>query len=160
MFKSTLTLAAVSLALLLSPSVSAQSLQYLGPHSGDPADHVNGENGVLNNNDLCSATFDGGQMCESLDMLRSGSPAPPGGGGFQWIKPSIVAVVIDPVDGVRFVDASGISSVASGGLSCKGWNNAQVAVGGLAITIGGSYGVVACSGDLPVACCKVSSGKK
>ena len=74
MYKSTLTLAAVSLALLLTPSVSAQSLQYLGPHSTDAADLVDGANGVLNNNSLCSIAFNGAQFCGSIDILNSGQP--------------------------------------------------------------------------------------
>ncbi len=74
MSKTTLTLAVVSLALLLTPSVSAQSLQYLGPSDGE----ADGSEGVLGFNDLCSATFDGAQMCESIDVLRSGSPVAPG----------------------------------------------------------------------------------
>ena len=43
MLKTTLTLAAVSLALLLSTPVSAQSLQYLGPSDGA----ADGAEGVL-----------------------------------------------------------------------------------------------------------------
>ncbi|MGI9571674.1 MAG: hypothetical protein ACR2PH_18490, partial [Desulfobulbia bacterium] len=47
----------------------AETLTYLGP-SGDTAD---GAVGVLGANQLCAATFDQGQFCSSIDILRSGS---------------------------------------------------------------------------------------
>ena len=59
MLKTTLTLAAVSLTLLLSTSVFAQSIKYLGAHTvvagADPFDFVNGGLGVLQYNRRCAA---------------------------------------------------------------------------------------------------------
>ena len=77
MLKNTLTLAAISLTLLLSTSVFAQSMKYLGAHTvvdaADPFDFVPGGLGVLQYNRRCAAAFPGAQMCESIDILRSGS---------------------------------------------------------------------------------------
>ena len=123
MFKTAATLAAVSLALMLSTSVSAAVLEYLGPHSTDPVDRVNTDEGVLGFNTLCADAFVGGQMCESIIFLRSGTMTPPGTFIFQWIKPTLQAVFDGT--GVIFLDASGTTSTEPGGLSCGGWTSAS-----------------------------------
>lgn len=166
MLKTTLNLAAVALALLLSTAVSAQSLQYKGPHSTDAADSVDGGEGVLAYNALCAATFDGAQMCESIDLLRSGGLPVEGGlpqDKRQWVKPTLIAVFKDG-DDVRVVDASGVTSTVPGELSCRGWSSAGATKGGLFISHEGRFQVAQCSVDLAVACCMVNlpdtKGKK
>ena len=116
MLKTTPTLAAVSLALLLSSSVSAANLEYLGPHTTDPGvDGVNGGQGVFVYNELCAAAFDGGQMCDTLDLLRSGSSPKTELSVIQWVKPVMLSV--PPENPVRcrnrgFSDRDWIPSLA------------------------------------------------
>ena len=157
MLKTTLTLAAVSLGLLLSTSVSAQSLQYLGPNSTGPTANVDkfqGNKGVLFYNEECAAAFSGGQMCESIDVLRSGSPIPPGPSVRQWIRPTLLPPVFNVALGKIVVfDAAGVATT-SGNLSCFGWSS----LGGVGLVIFGTegrFGSNGCSTFLPVACCKV-----
>ncbi len=172
MLKTTLTLAAVSLTLLLSTSVFAQNIQYLGAHTvedlGDPFDWVSGGQGVLEFNRRCAAAFDGAQMCESIDVLRSGSlpdDAALTAGVMQWIKPTIVQVLVDPNDITvnRMFDASGVTANFPGGLSCLGWSTGSVNNHGLIMSGDGQFGSRSCdiSADfVTIACCKVTSGKK
>ena len=174
MLKTTLTLAAVSLTLLLSTSVFAQSIEYLGAHTvedgADPFDFVQGGLGVLEYNRRCAAAFDGAQMCESIDILRSGSlpdAAAKTAGVVQWVKPTITQVVLDPNPALdppllRLFDVSGASTILPGGLSCLGWSTASINNFGLAIDGDGEFRVEVCQtfGFVAVACCKVTSGEK
>jgi hypothetical protein len=172
MLKTTLTLAAVSLTLLLSTSVFAQSIRYLGAHTvvdgADPFDFVQGGLGVLQYNRRCAAAFDGAQMCESIDLLRSGSlpdDAAKAVNILQWIKPTIVQVFVDPNDITvnRMFDVSGVTANFPGGLSCLGWSTSSNNNLGLIVSGDGQFGARSCNaagGFGAVACCKVSSGKK
>ena len=174
MLKTTLTLAAVSLTLLLSTSVFAQSIKYLGAHhisdqASDP-EWVTGGLGVLEFNRRCAAAFDGAQMCESIDILRSGSlpdDAAVTEGVVQWVKPTITHVVLDPDPTLdppllRLFDVSGASTILPGGLSCLGWSTSSSNNTGLIVNGDGKFFTNACNfGDFfAVACCKVTSGKK
>ena len=125
MLKTTLTLAAVSLTLLLSTSVFAQKVEYLGAHTvvagADPFNFVSGGQGVLDFNRRCAAAFEGAQMCESIDILRSGSlpdAAAQAAGVLQWVKPTILQVVQDPNGATETLiyDASGVARLSPGGL--------------------------------------------
>ena len=177
MLKTTLTLAAVSLTLLLSTSVFAQDIKYLGAHTvvagADPFDFVPGGLGVLQYNRRCAAAFDGSQMCESIDILRSGSlpdDAATAMGVQQWVKPTIVQVVADPVsDTLRIFDASGrpnfsiVTIMQAGGLSCLGWSTSAGNHTGLVVTGDGQFLTRSCDaagGFGAVACCGVTGGKK
>ncbi len=172
MLKTTLTLAAVSLTLLLSTSVFAQSIKYLGAHTvvdgADPFDFVQGDLGVLEYNRRCAAAFDGAQMCESIDILRSGSlpdDAAKTAGVVQWVKPTITQVVLDPNFGnlLRVFDVSGANTNIVGGLSCLGWSTASSNNFGLVMDGDGEFNAASCEapgGFHAVACCKVTSGKK
>ena len=178
MLKTTLTLAAISLTLLLSTSVFAQNMNYLGAHTivagEDPFDFVSGGGGVLDSNRRCAAAFKGGQMCESIDILRSGSPpdsAALTAGILQWVKPTIVQAGLDPTiqSGVlRVFDASGQSTahfnsgVLAGGLSCLGWSTSATNHTGLVIQGNGKFQVTSCfeKDFFAVACCGVKRGKK
>ena len=166
MMKASLYLATVLLASLFSSSVPAQSLQYLGPHTTNlPGDGVTGGEGVLVYNELCAAAFDGSQMCESIDILRSGSPEFPASSPvFQWVKPTIVSVVLNGNGEVLYVDASGqiafLEPNGVFGFSCGGWATSTNSRGGLAVSTRGEYGAFPCNLLLAVACCKVASGKK
>ncbi len=180
MLKTTLTLAAVSLTLLLSTSVFAQNVQYLGAHTvvdgAPPFNFVQGDLGVLEFNRRCAAAFDGAQMCESIDILRSGSfpdDAAKTAGVIQWVKPTIISVVLDPDPTLippllRVFDASGVSALiasdinSTAGLSCIGWSTAALNQRGLAIDGDGEFRVETCQtfGFVAIACCKVKSGKK
>ena len=161
MLKTTLTLAAVSLTLLLSTSVFAQSIKYLGSHTiiddADPFDFVDGGQGVLQYNRRCAAAFDGAQMCESIDILRSGSPpdaAAKAAGLFQWVKPTIISVVLEPnADNTlnpethRLYDVSGVSfrGPDDGGLSCNGWSTAAENIRGLVMDGDGEFNTQSCA---------------
>ncbi len=174
MLKITLTLAALSLTLLLSTSVFAQSLKYLGAHTivagADPFDFVNGGQGVLQYNRRCAAAFDGAQMCESIDVLRSGSfpdDAAKTAGILQWVKPTIISVVLEPNPNPdlnppdhRLYDVSGVSSIGPDpGLSCNGWSTQASNILGLTIDGDGEFGRDGCNQQNfhAVACCKVSN---
>ena len=127
---------------------------------------------VLEFNRRCAAAFDGAQMCESIDILRSGSPpddAAVTAGVVQWVKPTIVQAALDPdFDLLRVFDASGQSTliadsvVLAGGLSCLGWSTSADNQTGLIMQRNGKFGVTSCSQEafFAVACCKVTSGKK
>ena len=160
MIKITYLLIAAALAALIAGPASAQSIQYLGPHTTDTNQFVDGSQGVLNYNDLCSAAFDGSQMCESIDILRSGSPVQSPFDPFgQWVKPTLITAFWDGTD-VNYVDASGIKTTTRGGLSCLGWSIDAGAFLGLRMSAFGQFSTNACSEILAVACCKVTSGKK
>jgi len=159
MLRITNFLIAAALTALIAGPAAAQSLRYLGPHSTDPNDFVFGNMGVNAYNDLCSDAFDGSQMCESIDVLRSGSSEPLGGLTLQWIKPTLMSAFFDG-NNINFVDASGVTTTFQGGLSCSGWGFTGSTLAGLTVRARGSFGIASCNTALPVACCKVSSGKK
>ena len=159
MLKTTLNLAAVALALLLSTAVSAQSLQYLGPHSTAPLDFVDGDQGVLRDNDLCDATFAGAQMCASVDILRGGG-LPDASFLIQWVNPTLISAFIDGANVVRVVDASGVVSPNAEGLGCPlPFTTGSPAVG-LTVSTSGRYSILSCESALPIACCRATKAKK
>ena len=169
--KTTLTLAAVSLTLLLSTSVFAQKVEYLGAHTvvagADPFDFVTGGKGVLDFNRRCAAAFEGAQMCESIDVLRSGSlpdDAAVTAGVMQWLKPTIVQVVQNPnvATEILIYDASGLNRSLLGGFSCDGWSTSATNQTGLTMEGNGKFHVTACDQEAfhAVACCKVTTGAK
>lgn len=160
MIKFTNMIIAAALTALIAAPASAQSIQYLGPHSTEMGETVNGGQGVLTYNELCREAFDGAQMCESIDILRSGS-LPSGLSLQQWVKPTIVEEYVDGTGAERTVDVGGFSIDRPGGLSCSGWGSNDPGLRGLVINANtGRYTALSCSGFLFVACCKVSSGKK
>ena len=132
MLKATVTIAVVSLALLLSTSVFAQTIQYLGDHRVGGAGAVKGGQGVLFYNDLCGDAFPpDGQMCDSTDILISGFGVQ--STRTQWVKPVMQCF------GDTCVDASGLSTEAPGRMSCHGWSSNSSAVHGLAMTRKGQF---------------------
>ena len=157
-----------ALAIMIAAPASAQSLQYLGPHTTDPAQFVQGNLGVLVYNDLCSAAFDGSQMCESIDVLRSGSPVPLGPPAVdQWVKPTLVLLGASGAGAaLNVIDASGVVSnsvsILNGALSCGGWGpppcpTCGVSREGLVMSTDGQFSKVFCAGaELAVACCKAA----
>ena len=161
MLKTTLSLAALSLALLFSNSVLAQGMDYLGPHSNDSNDHVDPNQGIIVYNELCSAAFDGSQMCESIDVLRSGSTGTTGDpDNIQWVKPTLVASYLNGQGDTVFVDASGTISDDLGGLSCSGWSSANLSLTGLNVNVNGRFSLASCQVPLPIACCRAKRKQK
>ena len=156
MLKATVTIAAVSLALLLSTSVFAQTIQYLGDHGVSGAGAVKGGQGVLFYNDLCGDAFPpDGQMCDSTDILISGFGVQ--STRTQWVKPVMQCF------GDTCVDASGVGAVGAvnpGRMSCDGWSTTSSAFRGLSMTHKGQFELRQCGAKLAVACCKVTTGRK
>ncbi len=148
-------LIAAALVTLSTDAALAQSSRYLGPSEGTG----DGATGILGFNELCQAAYgDDARFCTSRDVLRSGSP-PADRNVQQWIMPTIVGSVIDPIEGILVIDITGRSSSLSlrrRELSCQGWSEAVDTVFGLTMTSKGSFSTLHCASDLPAACCQVN----
>ena len=155
----TITKFVIAVALMSTGSAFAQSRQYLGPSNGKG----DGATGILGFNELCQATPPPPPPPPPpQDVLRSGSPsATPN--VLQWVMPTIVASVIDPLEGILVIDMTGQSSSIPPRrreLSCQGWSNPIDSLFGLAMTSTGSFSTLHCASDLPAACCRVTSGQR
>jgi hypothetical protein len=159
MLKATLTIAVISLALLLSTSVFAQNIQYLGDHMVGGAGAVKGGKGVLFYNDLCRDAFPEGQMCDSENILNSGSGVL--STRQQWVKP--VMQCFDDGGRGTCIDASGLEAVGAvqlGRMSCNAWSTNFDAVRGLSMRSDGRFELRRCGAKLAVACCKITTERK
>lgn len=121
---------------------------YVGRSATDTAPDI----GNLGLNQLCAATYPGGRMCTTAELILTGNPPPSSGN--QWLAPTFTGAVI----GSEVVDFSGLVGTPAG-LSC---GSTAINEGPFSLTTGtgivyqSSAGRIlksGCNGIRPVACC-------
>ena len=151
------TILSIILLVVISTPLCGQSASFVGLSN----DSATGAAGLMAFNQMCRETFGGSQMCNSKQILASGSIITESGAG--WVIPNVSAFV-DSQGRTIFLDTSGAVTSIPGGLSCGGWSNNTNTAAGLTIHLNdpsgfgglGSFIRQPCQLELQVACCRVS----
>ena len=110
-----------------------------------------GNTGIVEFTRECNRFSAGSRMCTSEEIMNTNTmPLPPAlpGSLLAWVRP-----VLKP-GGAFAADASGVSAVTPADLSCSGWR--ESANTGLTISSSGGFDAVACTFNIPVACCAIA----
>jgi hypothetical protein len=137
---------------LLEASASGYQLK------GFSAQTVRGDGGVLTMSSACAASFPGSRMCTSREILDTTNVPVFTNNNDAWVRPTHVEVATGGNVTAVALDESGVSTPNTGSsgasaedLSCRGWiASANL---GLVVSDEGSFRLVACNANRPVACC-------